>query len=460
MEYLAIADADKIHDYVFGPRLLKLIRGGSALQSDLNQDILPKLASDCGGKVISKAGGTVIARFARPELASQFCTSAEARFASETKIATVTTAVTPYDENHFRHDLLRAQQKLELAKQAREEYFFDGGRPFWAHCEYCGQHPAAERLEGKGLCRACRSRLNNSDRSRYYPPDVLPAENLEAIGAIAEPKGYLAVIYLDFDQMGKTLAEIATTEQRYSKFSFGMEYALTDAIRSSCERLLPSAGNARYEILLMGGDDAVLALPAHCGLQFVLDFAEVFRAKFTENTDSAFVVPKFSAGILFSHQSFPISEYLRHAEELMRLAKSVAGVNSVDFEILSGAMSRGIVRERQRVSRKPSETDEELARTMRPYTLEGMTNLLANVREVRKKVPSSKLNALYRFVFQNQHQAQFEYDSMLLKLNEPAANALRAAVGPELWQRRQNGTLGTAVTELVELQEFAGESSN
>lgn len=69
--HLAIADADRIHDYVFGPRALKLIRGASALQTELNKTVLPGIAAAWQGKCISAAGGTVLAKFPGEEQARE-----------------------------------------------------------------------------------------------------------------------------------------------------------------------------------------------------------------------------------------------------------------------------------------------------------------------------------------------------------------------------------------------------
>jgi len=55
MSVLAVVDADKVHDYVFSPHELRLVRGGSALQSFINEDELPGFASACNGTLIYAA---------------------------------------------------------------------------------------------------------------------------------------------------------------------------------------------------------------------------------------------------------------------------------------------------------------------------------------------------------------------------------------------------------------------
>ena len=57
--HLAITDADGIHEYVFSPRELWLVRGGSRLQRDVN-DEAGRLATT---EPIVCGGGRVVAEF-------------------------------------------------------------------------------------------------------------------------------------------------------------------------------------------------------------------------------------------------------------------------------------------------------------------------------------------------------------------------------------------------------------
>ena len=49
MSVLAVVDADKIHEYVFGPHELRMVRGGSVLEWVLNEEELPGLVKKHGG---------------------------------------------------------------------------------------------------------------------------------------------------------------------------------------------------------------------------------------------------------------------------------------------------------------------------------------------------------------------------------------------------------------------------
>src|ERR1700686_842305 len=91
--HLAIIDADKIHDYIFSPHQLKLIRGGSAIELELNErELLKVLAAQFGPGTVSRylrieepaanghkwevvfaGGGTVMVLFDDLGDASKYC---------------------------------------------------------------------------------------------------------------------------------------------------------------------------------------------------------------------------------------------------------------------------------------------------------------------------------------------------------------------------------------------------
>ena len=92
-QWLAIVDADRIHDYVFSPHELKLVKGGSFLQWRLNTFDLRRKVRESQGQLISANGGTVVAVFHTGEHARGFCEMAAGHFRRATSIATVSSAV-------------------------------------------------------------------------------------------------------------------------------------------------------------------------------------------------------------------------------------------------------------------------------------------------------------------------------------------------------------------------------
>jgi hypothetical protein len=455
--HLAIADADRIHDYVFGPRALKLIRGASALQTELNKTILPGIAVKWHGECISAAGGTVLAKFPGEDEAQGFAREAEAEFLKQTAIATLSTAIAPYPTGQFKDALETVREHLETKKQARAQHRFDGGRPYWRSCDACGVHPASERLPDQALCRGCYIRMNSSNPTLFYPPGIEPAEHLEAIAEKAKPLGYLAMVYLDLDRLGKLFAEkAAASETTYALLSTALDKAVRESVRAVCESLMPSVEQAGYEILLMGGDDAVVALPAQHGLRFAAQFQKEFGDRFRKSAPPGFDVPKFSTGVLFAHHHFPISEFLRHAEDLQKSAKTLAEKDAIDYEILTSSLARGIREERREITWR----GKGFARTMKPYTVTEIEDLLRQVGKLKGSLGSSRANRLYEIAFQEPEQAEFEYLTLLWRLDEPGKSDLIDAVGTRLWAERPDGTKATKAADIAEIWGFANEAQD
>jgi hypothetical protein len=154
-------DADRIHEYVFAPRQLKAIRGGSAIQATLNRDRLfrtpllsaggnvdrcnkvldtPTLAKGAPWEAVYAGGGTALILFRDLPDAESYRMAATRLYAEETGAATASAAFVPYSEA-FKDDYDAVRRQLERAKTARGEHRFASGNPYWKVCELCGGEP-------------------------------------------------------------------------------------------------------------------------------------------------------------------------------------------------------------------------------------------------------------------------------------------------------------------------------
>lgn len=291
----------------------------------------------------------------------------------------------------------------------------------------------------------------------YYPHGVKPARDLEAIAEKAKPQGYLAMVYLDLDRLGKFFADkAAKSETTSAGLSKALDEAVCQSVSAVCESLMPSAGRAGYEILLMGGDDAVVALPAQYGLSFAALFQKEFGDRFRRSAPPGFDVPKYSAGVLFAHHHFPISEFLRHAEDLQKSAKTLAGEDAIDYEVLTSSLARGIREERKNITRR----GKGFARTMKPYTVTEIEALLRQVGKLKSSLGSSRANRLYEIAFEDPGQAEFEYLTLLWRLDDHGKSDLIDAVGSRLWAERPDGTQATKAADVAEIWGFANEAQD
>ena len=220
-------DADKIHDYVFSPHELRLIRGGSVLQSTLNMETLPELAADdYAGNLVYAGGGTTLVSFAGEKEALNFCAAAEACYAERTAIGTATSAWIEVGEREFPETRDRLFGLLERRKNARNAHQRPEGSPFSELCSACGEYAAAVRdpepERERRICLACLQRLVWSGRPTLLPAGRKPTKDLTKVGGLAQPAGYIAVVYIDLDRAGAFLRDRATTMKAYGELSRGM----------------------------------------------------------------------------------------------------------------------------------------------------------------------------------------------------------------------------------------------
>src|SRR5258708_4896371 len=124
--YLALADADRGQDYVFGPPQLRYVRGGRRLEDDAlegNKRLFP------GGEKIFANGGLALGEFAGDARAAEFCRGCEDVFRRLTKSASVSTAFVeqtePGDEG-FKEAWKRARDAVERKKRQQNELMRTG----------------------------------------------------------------------------------------------------------------------------------------------------------------------------------------------------------------------------------------------------------------------------------------------------------------------------------------------
>jgi hypothetical protein len=456
-QYLAIADADRIHEYVFTPHELKLIRGGSAVQSQLNTDELVKLVPGPADNVISANGGTVLAKFGNRGLAEEFCCKAAETFRERTDIATVTTAYTEYPPGEFRQAWLKVRGLLELQKQTRSAPLANGGGPYWKSCEACGEHPAEKRAQDRLICPACWIHRENAERVEKDQRGYAFAGEFEQLGALADPENYLAVVYIDLDRLGEYLNKHIWTEEDCRILSKAIDGSVCDAADEACAALPIPDSEEEYLLyvpLLQGGDDAIIAFAADAAIPFLEEFGQWYPRKFKEILDKerfsrTIDPPPFSAGVAIAHSHFPISEFVRIAEDLLVLAKRRKDENAVDFAVLTASMVEGTGRGPQ------SKRGDGYYRTRQPYSLAEFKGLCDNIRELKKAVvPSSQIKSLYRTTYEYWVQAEFEYLNLLSRLSEAHRALLLQAVGQRLFELQNDGRWTTRAADLVELWEF------
>ncbi len=466
-QFLAIVDADKIHDYVFSPHELRLVRGGSVLQSTLNEEVVPGLATDYTGHLVYAGGGTTLVSFAGEEAVRDFCAAAEACYADRTVIGTATSAWIEVGAREFAETRDRLFGLLERRKNARNAHERPDGSPFSERCGACGQYPAAVRdpepERAWRICLACVQRLSCSDRFTLLPAGRKPAKDLTEVGSRSQPAGYIATVYIDLDRAGAFLRDYATTIKAYGELSCRMRDSVKNAIHAGLEQAVPTGSDrvVGYEVFLLGGDDAVVALPANRLFAFLEKFQGTYHKVWRDGPH-----PSFSAGAVLTQAHTPIAAMLRQAEDLLRSAKRIpktelagrdSGKDAVDYCISAGTESDDVLAERAEVRKRGSERP----RTMKPYTIAEAAALARGVSGLRQMdAPANKIRSLFDVAYQPLPQADLEYLFVLSRLESGPRVALRKLVeGPEMrlkaWRPvRAGAEEATNLADIAELWEF------
>ena len=243
--------------------------------------------------------------------------------------------------------------------------------------------------------------------------------------SIADIGNDIGVVYADGNAMGKIVQALDRPET-FRQFSRIVDESIreacftalsqvsgpeVDSVRNDLTRLEPLAA----DILLLGGDDLLVAVPADRALDFSLkvtgEFERLTKEKIDglqdESTrqffrdrdrlgDRGFTI---SCGVAIAKSNYPFYLALDLAEQLLKNAKRQdshhpqpegQGTARIDFHVVAGANSHALKEVRKgtyRVAKTP--------RTLRPLSCSQLESLRTGVQGLRKVgFPRSKLHEL------------------------------------------------------------------
>jgi hypothetical protein len=324
---------------------------------------------------------------------------------------------------------------------------------------------------------------------------LLPRD-FEDIGERSRPRNYFGLIYADGNRMGEILRGMAEKfpldeEARgaYRAFSRLVDQATREAaVEAVLERVeiseleLEEGEMARLvpaEFVIAGGDDLILIVPAHAALGVAERFLGLFHEKSRELQQQAIQereIPRefaeegltTSAGVVLSHASYPASQLVDLAADLMKSAKRKAAdlaqdrrfEGTLDFMVLHESGTESVKQRRKEYEGKTL-LDRPVRRTERPYTAEEMSLLEQRIVALKRAgVPRGKLKALYAALFRSPVEAQYE----AARIRERLAATGHAGPGPLAdlfdqlpffpFRERPDGAWSTPLTELIEIYDF------
>jgi len=463
--FLAIVDADRIQDYIFAPRQLKLIRGASAIQREVNLtyslDLLNESSYGPGNlegqeitgtrldenpgqrwEVVYAGGGNLYVLFRDGKDADRFVKAACALYRKHGATATASGAIVPWTGT-FRATLEQGQERVMARKTSNGQPGHAVSGPYWKFCEACGLHPASHwsRYPVTGehiLCQACYARRRHSERAPYLDEiakGLKPPQDFEEIAEAARPDGYLALVYLDVDRLGRFFEGIdPLPPELYRYHSLHIRKSVREAVIEGCRATCatgPADGTARFEVLLLGGDDAIVVMASQYVFEFLRRFRKAFGSKLPNLT--------FSAGVVWAHHHLPVSQYVYHAKKLLRSAKA-AGGNRVDYLVVSESMVRGL-------------EGRKRERTLRPYEFPGFEGLAETIRAWKADgFPSNKVHQLYGMAFHETNQASLDFLYWISRLEERHKNLACNFFREGIWREKPWRSTGAA--DLAELWSF------
>jgi hypothetical protein len=281
---------------------------------------------------------------------------------------------------------------------------------------------------------------------------LLP-QDFNQIGEESKPANYIGFIYADGNRMGETIKEIGrlfpdddACKRAYRVFSEIVDQSTREAaVIAVLEHVIcgewktENGEDARYvpvEFVLAGGDDLMLVTPGDLALPVATSFIEHFqmRTKELQQERSGELLKPFaeegltiSAGVVLAHSTFPASQLVDFAGDLMKLAKHKSAglktkMGTLDFCVLHESGSENM-KERRKNEYTRKFDKIEVSLTERPYAAPEMAKLLERIRALKDSgVPYNKLKALYPVLFQEILQAQF--DALRIKERLKAAGNL------------------------------------
>lgn len=487
-QWLVCFDTDRIKQYLFASSRLKEIRGGSALIAERDEKRKNKLENHYGQQhVVYSAGGGAAVLVSTEEEAQKLIAEVEHEFRAHTITASITGVYVKVDTSsaEFGAVMSRAGQELRRAKAAKAELSVLPVEPYLRLCNSCGQHPAAQQADdgsGDWLCQACykKRRLGGEKRGGFFAEfaewadpttwteKTLP-EDLDAVGAVSTPPGYVGFIALDGNHIGDLLDKLPTQEA-YRQFSEELWKLTREQTFKALKKYgSPRDGVAPFEIVLIGGDDVLLITAADIAIEVALMIAEEFENRSGDKVigpaglSSERKKLTMAGGVVLAHADFPIPAMHALAEALQKSAKKLCAeqeyqTGAIDFQVVSG-----------------SDTDLDTLREAiphhRPYTLAQLRSLLKHIRQLKAAdLPVSQLQAMYQSLFEGKVNAQLASIATLGYLgrstDKTRYNRLKAFFAEfgvkfdgqlppwddELEKKRGRPT--SALTDLVELYPF------
>jgi GGDEF domain-containing protein len=536
--FLVLLDTPSIGQYVFATDHLAEIRGASALLDRLNREetenqLRRKFGNGCV-KVYAAggAGQFLITAASRHDLESAL-EELSAFYARETAgeiqvVWGIGELLSPAATDYHRA-LSEAFSELTWKRLCQRQHFIVPTFPLAVECQSTSYLPATEVFHWAGEIRV----ISEASRRKYeeaskvarghlwqrfvaelvelpeelrQDPDALRCRTIEEIGKFAEVRrGYVGLVYADGNAMGRLVQELDSPETA-TAFSRLVDESIRDACHQSLAEIfqdtiqeisrLPAASEHRRipaDILLLGGDDLVVVLPADRALPFAIRVSQLFERATQEAQEKLPPVARqffgkrlagrgltLSLGVAIGPARYPFYLLLELADQLLASAKRGGSSDPdaqpywapsyIDFHIQTGSATQDL----EVVRTEDYRIKSSHVRTLRPYRREKLETLWQAARDLAKcRLPQSKRHDLLEAALEPRPRlAEWRAKELFGRLSEtrfqPQRSALYTAMcllGPvDLndfpWTHTHNGKprKATVLADLMEVYDFVRQT--
>ena len=454
-DFLVQIDVPSIKSYVFGTEPLNEVRGASARLDRLNRN---EMAQVLGEHIGTGELETVYANGGSAQFIVRRCDADTVEAACRRMVRSIREqtggevrpayGIAPLpDDGAYRDAVSQAHFRLRCRRGFGGGHHSAATLPAIMECRSASHLPAARAdfgAEGAMLSESSLLKMREGREARAgavwhgwmqhlsgagpWPGEeewpALRCPDMTAIGDRSSWRNYVGVVYADGNAMGKVVQALdsADTCRRFSQIVdrsireacfLGLDEVMredVERIRSAIDRERPPTLPA--DVLLLGGDDLLVALPADRALDFALratrEFERLTRAKIDgvkEDRARRFFQERLggrgftiSCGVAVVRSAYPFYLALDLAEQLLRNAKrNPNGTNGerdaarIDFHVVAGANSHAL----EQVRTDTYRTDTEAPRTLRPLTPAQLQDVRRAIRDLRQaNFPRSKLHEL------------------------------------------------------------------
>jgi hypothetical protein len=449
-------DTNHIKRYVFATNKLKEIRGASSLLDYLNRSVMCELADKHHATRIYANGGSGLFRIAT-ERAEAFGQAVQREYSDRTGgSASITYVHVPLPEGSTGGEdedvtatLKLLQWRLQEKGLQPPDFIALPSHPFMRICDACGSEYASpeekewqkdairdsdeqDELSNELYCESCQKKRlrdltvknfisrpgkrreideplwsNLIERLQKSGYDLLPGvdrpSDFNDFTNFKGEKDYLGLIYADANNMGKALQDCITLPQR-KEFADRIDNAIYDAVCAAIVRHLRIEDHLKpgaridhpilpFDILLLGGDDVVMVVPASVALDVALTIAREFR-HLTNGKHT------LSAGVVLAPVKYPFGLLRSTAESTLKFAKKKSAEararangepiddTHINFMVVTGGSDRDFKSVYDAVYHKKydkPDPQQEFYATLRPYAPNDLDLLLKAIRGGHKQ---------------------------------------------------------------------------